>query len=96
MASLIYMPLNFINFLLRMFFSFIMSAGFLTPLTDLGVMTSSRSLLGSNNPLCSQIQLDFNDCLEAYGYQRAREKCEKFYIDLMECWTFRKQVIFYC
>ena len=43
---------------------------------------------------CSEFQLNFFECLEAYGARAYANKCKDFYNDYLECGRARKQELY--
>lgn len=60
--------------------------------TDVMSSMSDSQMQGmQNNYHCADFQMNFFECLEAYGSHSARTKCADFYDDYRECGLNKKQ-----
>merc|ERR1711915_709027 len=61
---------------------------FRTPFTDLtgGVLTHQSS------DKCPHFEMNFVKCVEAYGHDKGKDKCQDYLDDLRECLNEQKQL----
>lgn len=58
-----------------------------SPFTDITGGLISHQMLGR----CQKEEMRYMDCLEAYGLERGKKKCDIYYDDYRECHTYTKQ-----
>lgn len=64
-----------------------LSPYFRSPFTDLTGGLISHQMLGK----CQKQEMRYMDCLEAYGLDRGKVKCQEYFADFHECQTKTKQ-----